>query len=79
MSYFWIAGVYFGYPDCCIEAFHERMPALRRGEELPIMPLDGTGYVPCLLCAATYTDEELIARIEERRVCPTPFPEGELP
>lgn len=40
-------------------------------------PLRGSGYIPCPVCAATYTDEELIARIEARRASDEkPFPFG---
>lgn len=74
-------GQRFGYPECCIEFFLDRFYAqsyMRKRVPLPAgWPLRGSGYIPCPVCAATYTDEELISRIEARRAPDEkPFPFG---
>lgn len=48
--FFTVAGVYFGFPDCCIESFiddkqHEAY------ESYPKLESTGTGYMPCMCCA----------------------------
>ena len=64
-------GVYFGYPECCIEAFLTEDFSIR-----PTRKLSGTGYIPCAKCNEKYTEEELTENINKNRECPTPFPDG---
>lgn len=66
-------GTWLGYPPCCIDDFLYRY-FVQNDHAVKQRPLRGTGYVPCPLCVATYTDEEMIERIQARRVCPKPFP-----
>ena len=64
-------GRYFGYPDCCIDAF-------TRFEHLgqPKRKLHGTGFVPCLVCEESKTIDQLKEEIERNRLCPIPFPDA---
>lgn len=74
-------GRYYGYPPCCVRYFAliRLAGADPRGYGRNVkFPLDGSGYIPCPTCEATYTDEELIARIAEYRLSPHPFPEGDV-
>lgn len=60
-------GRFFGYPECCIEAFvsFESVGVTRK--------LDGTGYKPCQACNQL-PEAVLIERINQNRICPIPFP-----
>lgn len=60
-------GQFYGYPECCIRSF----PATKRVDKLNIM--FGTGYIPCVECQKK-SPEELLAYINEHRICKTPFP-----
>lgn len=67
----WIsAGLYYGYPHCCIKAF----PNIGgEGRKHPIMAL-GAGYIPCDACGLK-TTEAIIEDINSRRIHGVPFPE----
>lgn len=67
------AGVWFGFPKCCIEAFDQLKHLCKDTENWPLI---GTGFVPCEKCATTKTTEALLEEIEANRFCPTPFPNG---
>ena len=64
-------GRYYGYPDCCIQAFakFEHMFVITT----QIRQLFGTGFVPCMACCSSKTEDELVAEINERRQHPTPL------
>lgn len=62
-------GRYFGYPDCCINAF-----AMFDHIGKPKRKLWGTGFVPCYTCDQTKTEDQLKEEIERNRLCPIPFP-----
>jgi hypothetical protein len=48
--FFTAAGVYFGFPECCIETFiDEKQHDV--SEIYPKLDSTGTGYMPCLCCA----------------------------
>lgn len=71
-------GRYFGYPDCCIEAFLDRL--YTPGDVLEDSnkvnnKMHGTGYVPCPDCYEK-SKEELISTIKANRICKEPFPKG---
>ena len=77
--HFTLTGMFYGYPVCCTADMIERWKSLvLHGEPINAFgrPLGGTGFVPCPVCSATYTDEELVSKINAVRSCPTPFPEG---
>jgi hypothetical protein len=76
-SYFVLAGRWLGYPECCIQDFLLRFDTYNPSVAYVKRPLHGTGFVPCPICSATYTDEELIAKIEANRKCPLPFPQAD--
>ena len=77
--HFTLTGMFYGYPVCCTADMIERWKSLvLHGEPIDAFgrPLGGTGFVPCPVCSATYTDEEMVLRINAHRSCPTPFPDG---
>lgn len=62
----WIAlGWYFGYPECCIQAFLN-MEHLK-GPYISDRQLYGTGYVVCDTCHETKDTRELLNFIAENR------------
>lgn len=70
-------GVYFGYPQCCVDAFLTdecAIHAVARPEDLPFC---GTGFIPCRTCYETKTPEQLLQEIASARQCPVPFPNGD--
>lgn len=69
-------GLWFGYPPCCIIAFTQ-MEHIKDGVRI-IRPLEGTGYIPCARCCAVSDEETMRTEIALSRVCPVPFPDGEL-
>lgn len=61
-EYYKAVGAYFGYPDCCIEHFTERVEEIQKiqaegGKEFPNINenqcavIDGEGFIPCPTCA----------------------------
>lgn len=56
-------GKLFGYPDCCIEAFI----ALQHWNDGSPRKLHGTGFIPCVCCNITKTEEELVYEINLNR------------
>lgn len=72
-------GRYLGYPDCCIEAFVSHAQSNYRDTSDAVLErthpkMHLRGYIPCNDCFNTFTEDELIARIQERRQHPEPFP-----
>ncbi len=68
-----VMGKYYGYPDCCIEAFLRGDHHLE--EEIVAY---GTGYVPCKTCASTKTEEQLASEINNHRMCTIKYPNGNI-
>lgn len=70
-----------GYPECCIDFFALRMLGLMAfGTRVPIPDnyrLVGTGFIPCPMCNATKTEEQLVEEIGQNRAVDAPFPEFE--
>ena len=64
----WLYGKYFGYPNCCIEAFMkgEHMKGLEHNK------FYGTGFVPCKDCYNKNV-EDVINIINTNRISPTVF------
>ena len=68
MNKWWLFGKYFGYPNCCIEAF-------MKGEHVKGLEHNkfyGTGYVPCKKCSTKNVDV-IIKTINTNRISPTMF------
>lgn len=66
-----------GYPECCINFFAMRAISFELGTLIPLpetWKMVGTGYVPCPICNAAKTEEELVQGINERRTVEVPFP-----
>lgn len=84
---FVLAGLYFGYPRCCITDFVARFDERRRLGKRDVVPNEawvGTGFRPCPTCRPRcITPEKFEAFVAERitphRICETPFPEGDVP
>lgn len=64
-----ILGVYLGYPGCCIDAF----PA----ESHRNSSFNGTGFLPCMVCAQL-PHQELLNIINNNRIHHEPFPTKRL-
>ena len=60
-----LMGWLFGYPKCCVEYF-ATYQFLKDGRPTPAI-LAGTGFIACPVCAATHTDDEMIAIINKNR------------
>lgn len=60
----------YGYPVCCIAEFSTHVIPRSEKEKRKLW---GTGYVPCTECNERYTEQQLIDRINGKRVCPYPF------
>jgi len=70
-DHWYLMGVYFGFPSCCIKEFYEvkpenRVPKYRKFE--------GTGYIPCRYCHENVKEEEIVGYINKNRLHPEPFP-----
>ena len=75
MNSHWVAmGWMLGYPKCCVEFFAsgQHIDAYVANAEFPNL-LKGTGFVACPICAATYTDDEMLAIIAHNRKIDIPF------
>lgn len=71
-------GRHAGFPTCCIQAF-SRNCCEDTKDLYPSGPWMGTGFVPCLECAAEAAQnfEKFVAtRITPRRLNRKPFPQG---
>ncbi len=75
---FTILGIYFGYPECCIDWFCERESLLLTFEQQVVNR--GYGFIPCPQCAAKVfyhfnTRETLTTRVLIKdRINSSPFP-----
>ena len=74
-SFLTALGVYFGFPDCCIETFIDRRQ-FEAKEFFADLPSTGTGYMPCLCCAKEVHNDwgKFQDKINQNRICPKPFP-----
>jgi hypothetical protein len=72
-----IFGKYFGYPQCCIDAFGEA-ESIVFFEDRPaiVQKHAANGYVPCEKCATDYENGiNMLERINNNRSCSVPFAE----
>lgn len=62
-------GELYGYPTCCVKSFISDMVDFSRLTDPSRLErkLIGTGYIPCSECDNNYSEEELIAIINESR------------
>ncbi len=65
-------GLFYGYPECCIEAFLTFSHLYSGTEGRPFI---GTGFIPCAKCSKEKTEEQLLAEIAKNRVYREAFPE----
>ncbi len=70
-------GKFYGYPECCIEAFLESL-GKRNQSKTRYIASRIVGYVPCALCADKILDgtvkvEDLVHEVNSRRSCAKPF------
>lgn len=69
------AGVYFGFPDCCIETFiDDKQHAVL--EVFPKLESIGTGYMPCMCCAKEVHENwpNFQEKINKNRIATLKFP-----
>jgi hypothetical protein len=66
-------GNYYGYPPCCIQAFHTFTKFKEISEER--QKATQNGFVPCQVCAERVLKGEIQLHelILPTRECPTPF------
>lgn len=70
-----VIGLWLGYPTCCCHAFGpDKTNGLTYALKGIDVVTDGTGFIPCEVCNATKTREQLIDEINANRICPVPFP-----
>ena len=65
-------GLFYGYPECCIEAFLTFSHLYSGTEGRPFI---GTGFIPCAKCSKEKTEEQLLAEIAKNRIYREAFPE----
>ena len=70
-------GEYYGYPKCCIRAFHKMLVEDIKITEISLERRTAAkeGFVPCERCAKKILlgNTEIWKYIETHRQCPTPF------
>jgi hypothetical protein len=72
---FWAsAGVYFGFPICCIQRFCQGHGSSIYNK-FPDHKMIGTGYVPCPLCLDISNHKDFIKLIQKHRHCKFAFPD----
>lgn len=72
-----ILGVYFGYPDCCIEEFVAFQDDLGRKQSIQMDPKvhQHTGFIPCVKhCRQIKTGRLELEDLITNRVCRSRFP-----
>lgn len=70
--FFTAAGIYYGFPICCINSFIEN-EQFETFKKYPKHPFMGTGFVPCLDCAKESENNHLsfYEKISKNRFCPS--------
>jgi hypothetical protein len=75
-----ITGVFFGYPNCCIDFFLKRSERLLSGDTkgwasslTPAQDNFTQGFIPCKKCAETVKPGKEGTLIKNR-ICSTPYP-----
>jgi hypothetical protein len=70
-------GDYYGYPSCCIKAFHRMLLKDLKFNEISVERQSATkhGFVPCKNCAIKIVKGEIMIEtlIQPTRQCPKPF------
>lgn len=69
-----LSGVYYGYPPCCIEEFIAYAESGNFSDR-PDRKLNGTGYVPCKSCNEK-SEKELVKDINRNRLHWQKFPKS---
>ena len=70
-------GENFGYPKCCIDAFvntYDNFNDLSYDDGRSERKLFGSGFVPCVKCHETKTEQQLVDEINANRKFPLRFP-----
>jgi hypothetical protein len=69
-----VSGEYFGYPQCCIDAFCT-FEQLKDPEERQFRAAKHSGFIPCLSCAEKVLSGEVkLSNLIQSRYCETQFP-----
>jgi hypothetical protein len=76
------AGLYFGYPDCCIADFCARVsggPETWAPNDSQGLAGNGTGFVPCQACAdLVNSGQKTLADLISHRMANHPFPHADI-
>ena len=68
-------GVYFGYPECCIDFFMNKSTQLRKQETINGKASNGSGFIPCTKHAQQILNKEIrLVDILHNRECEAIFP-----
>ena len=76
-KYFREDGKNLGYPQCCIDEFvatYDNFEDLSYDDGRSQRKLFGSGFVPCVKCHETKTEQELVDEINANRTFLSPFP-----
>lgn len=69
---FFLQGLYFGYPKCCIKAFLLKTNNLVEYDWNPDKKFHGLGFIPCKNCCKRNI-ENIVIKINQNRVHNIPF------
>lgn len=70
---FHAAGIWFGYPVCCVDEF---CGSFLKGERMTARSIDNSGFIPCTHHSDQVKEGKIkIEDLIKDRLCPTPFPE----
>lgn len=73
-------GKYFGYPQCCIDAFTARLERINKTGDFSLTRMqtdaqNGQGFIPCNVCSSKILLGGIkISDLINNRICPTPYP-----
>ncbi len=69
----WILiGLYYGYPQCCIEAFCKKDFGVLTTSQKRVV--DGNGFIPCDKCCKTLIEPIKLQTLIIDRICKNPYP-----
>lgn len=70
-----ITGIYYGYPECCINSFLQNLIHRKSPGKLRIKAGNKTGFIPCLCHAKKINSRKItIQSIIKNRIAKNPFP-----
>ena len=67
-------GYAIGYSSCCIKFFHTRQLDMSELMSIRERKLSGTGFICCPKCESDCSEDELVERINSKRMVNSDFP-----